>query len=110
MQLAGHKTRSVFDRYNIVSSGDLRSAAAQLHGLLGTKRDSRGHFRPAPKAKGHKLPKILEAPPGFEPGMEVLQISLGSTELRREDEPVGSMRLITRYLDGSAAAVASADR
>jgi integrase len=27
MQLTGHKTRAVFERYNIVSSGDLRDAA-----------------------------------------------------------------------------------
>jgi integrase len=38
MQLAGHKTRSVFERYNIVSDGDLRTAATQLRGLTGTKK------------------------------------------------------------------------
>jgi integrase-like protein len=38
MQLTGHKTRSVFERYNIVSDGDLRDAAAKL----GQDRDNFG--------------------------------------------------------------------
>ena len=31
MQLTGHKTRSVFERYNIVSEGDYRDAANKLN-------------------------------------------------------------------------------
>lgn len=35
MQLTGHKTRSVFERYNIVSMGDLRDAAKRLDAVGG---------------------------------------------------------------------------
>ena len=30
MQISGHETRDVFERYNIVSEGDLREAARRL--------------------------------------------------------------------------------
>jgi integrase len=33
MKLTGHKTRSIFERYNIVSDGDLDSAAEKLNGV-----------------------------------------------------------------------------
>jgi integrase len=36
MQMTGHKTRSVFERYNIVSVGDLRDAARRLDSVTGT--------------------------------------------------------------------------
>ena len=35
MQLAGHKTRSVFDRYHIVAASDLTEAAARLENITG---------------------------------------------------------------------------
>jgi hypothetical protein len=36
MQMTGHETRSVFERYNIVSAGDLREAAKRLDVATGT--------------------------------------------------------------------------
>ena len=36
MKLTGHKTRSVFDRYDVVSESDLREAAQKLNVALKT--------------------------------------------------------------------------
>jgi len=34
MQLSGHRTRSVFERYNVTSEGDFREAARKLTGII----------------------------------------------------------------------------
>ena len=49
MQITGHRTRSVFERYNIVSGDDLTSAAAKLDAAAAAERDGHnsGHKRPS---------------------------------------------------------------
>jgi hypothetical protein len=52
MSLSGHKTRAIFDRYNIVCESDLAEAADRLHvHLRGQARNRKiGGMKSAPKA------------------------------------------------------------
>ena len=60
MPLTGHKTRAVFDRYDIVDESDLRVAAIRLNTLMGTLS---GTMKPADPATATRTAKFRPTGP-----------------------------------------------
>jgi len=42
MEISGHRTRSIFDRYDIVSDADIASAADRTEEYLKSRRENAG--------------------------------------------------------------------
>lgn len=59
MAISGHKTRSVFDRYNIVSEEDVKQAAVAVESHLNrTAQDLKSRVTEIEGARGHKMGTI----------------------------------------------------
>ena len=83
MQMTGHKTRSVFERYNIVSPGDLREAARKLDERQHRDGHTFGHTGPKSAVAGSTTSPQLVEGTGAGDGDRTRDIELGKLAFYR---------------------------